>query len=123
MTANEICKDCPYIKALDDRVDRIETKIDDMDKTLNLTVTENEKTKVYYGKIIEKLDDLKILFNDKMLSFETRLAKLEKAFEEKNKNAFIKFSESPWSLKILIYVLGGLAGLRLMGFDISKLLQ
>ena len=123
VAVNENCKDCPYVEALDHRVGEMERKVDEISKTLNKVVTENEKTKIYYEKIIERIEDLKVLFNDKMFSFETRLEKLEKAFEEKNKNVFVKFSESPWSLKLLIYILTVLAGLRLIGFNVSKLLQ
>jgi len=119
---NEKCKDCPYIHALDDRVDKLENTVVVVQRNLNIATTENEKTKIYYEKILDKIDDLKEIFSSKMYSFEERLGKVEKAVEEEKSNMFVKFSESPWSLKLLIYVLGGLAGLRLIGFDLSKIL-
>lgn len=119
----ENCKDCPYIKALDDKVKNIEGRLEKAETELIKQSIENAETKIYYEKIIDKIDDLKESVSLKMFSFETRLEKVEKAIEEKKMGMWAKFSESPWSLKLLVYLLGGLAGLRLMGFDISSLLK
>ena len=141
----ENCKDCPYIEALGDRVTKIENKIDDMEEKLNIATTENEKTKVYFDKIVSKIDDLKELFCTKMFSFESRLEKVEKALEEKNKvyeeknkeleeinneaikqnNTFLwRFYERNEKLTNgIIIVLSILAGLRLLGIDIVKLIM
>ncbi len=119
----ENCKDCPYIKALDDKVKNIEGRLEKVETELIKQSIENAETKIYYEKIIDKIDDLKESVSLKMFSFETRLEKVEKAIEERKMGMWAKFSESPWSLKLLVYLLGGLAGLRLMGFDISSLLK
>lgn len=119
----ENCKDCPYIKALDDKVKNIEGRLEKAETELIKQSIENAETKIYYEKIIDKIDDLKESVSLKMFSFETRLEKVEKAIEERKMGMWAKFSESPWSLKLLVYLLGGLAGLRLMGFDISSLLK
>ena len=124
----ENCKDCPYVKALDDRVDKLENNVCTIQKTLNVATTENEKTKIYYEKIIESINSLKEMFTNQMFSFENRLKKVEqaiveKAFEDKRENVFTKLNDAPWSTKILVYVLGSLAGLRLMGIDLSVFLQ
>lgn len=120
---HENCKDCPYVDALDKRVGIIEFKVITMEEKINTATTENEKTKIYYEKIIEKIDNLQESFSLKMFSFENRLEKVEKALEDKKSGMWTKFSESPWSTKVLVYLLSTLAGLRLMGIDISKLLQ
>lgn len=119
----ENCKDCPYIKALDDKVKNIEGRLEKAETELIKQSIENAETKIYYEKIIDKIDDLNESVSLKMFSFETRLEKVEKAIEERKMGMWAKFSESPWSLKLLVYLLGGLAGLRLMGFDISSLLK
>ena len=146
----ENCKDCPYVEALDKRVEKIEIKIESMEDKLNIATTENEKTKVYFEKIIDKIDslierfDTKIdslaqRFDNKMLSFETRLEKVEKALEEKsnesekqkddltaetNKNTFIKlfFNKYEKLVIAIIVTLSALAGLNLSGVNVVDIL-
>lgn len=138
---NENCKDCPYIESLDGRVGKIEDKISNMEEKLNIATMENEKTKVYFEKIIDKIDglierfDSKIdslteRFDNKMFSFEERLKNVEKAIDERakenanKKGGYVElfFNKYEKLVIAIVLVLSALAGLNLSGVNLIEIL-
>mgnify|MGYP001065101247 CR=1 FL=1 len=138
---NENCKDCPYVEALDGRIGKIENKISNIEEKLNIATMENEKTKVYFEKIIDKidglierfdskLDSLTQRFDDKMFSFKRRLERVEKVIDEKAKENPTKkggylelfFNKYEKLVIAIVLILSALAGLNLSGINLVEIL-
>jgi archaellum component FlaC len=109
---DEKCKDCVYVSNLDKRVEKIEIRMEKIETEVNKQSIENAETKIYYQNILNILDKM-----------DKEITSLKQAIQDVKTNVWTKFSEAPWSMKVLVYVLGALAGLRLLGFDLATLLK
>jgi chromosome segregation ATPase len=110
--SNNDCKDCEYVKNLKENIVDLKQRVNKLEDTVIEISKENAETKVYYENILNLLDSLN-----------KKIEKLETALEQQKINMFTKFKDAPWSLQLLIYILGALAGLRLIGIDISTFIK